>query len=167
MSVILPQTIDTSAMTKKQIKKLKKNIFFEQKLPEIRAKQRKNLKIKKLKKKEDIQRKISQGENVNFQSYPEYAKGRGKNFKEKFKQEMKQFQPIIIDCAFENLHRMKDLKSLGNQFSQILGANRKLADVGRLSEEDRKRGIQNKAFNVYLTGVVPNNGKTQFPENIP
>jgi hypothetical protein len=47
MQVQIPDTVDTSNMTKKQIKKLKKTIFFDQKLPEIRAKQRQNLKIKK------------------------------------------------------------------------------------------------------------------------
>ena len=47
MKFPIPDDIDTSEMTKKQIRKLKKTLFWESKIPEMRAKQRQNLKIRR------------------------------------------------------------------------------------------------------------------------
>jgi len=40
MSVKIPDDVDQSMMTKKQIRKLQKTIYWESKLPEMRAKHR-------------------------------------------------------------------------------------------------------------------------------
>lgn len=167
MSFAIPEDIDTSEMTKKQIRKLKKTLFWESKLPEIRAKNRKNIKIKKQKKKEALQKKSDNGEVVDEGEFPEYSHSRGKNFRIEFKKEIQQFQPLIIDCAFENLHKLKDMRSLGNQFSQLLGINRKLADAERLPANAAELGVEAKAFNVYLTGIQPNPERVEYPENAP
>jgi hypothetical protein len=167
MKMQIPDHIDTSQMTQKKIRKLKKTLFWESKIPEMRAKHRKNIKLKKQKKKEDIEEKVAKGETVDEKAYPEYATGRGKNFKVKFREELQLHHPIVIDCAFENLHRMKDIRSLGNQFSQLLGVNRKLADEGRLPKNAAEIGVEAKAFNIYLTSIVPNAERKEFPLLMP
>ena len=114
MSVEIPKEIDVSLMTKRQIRKLQKTIYWESNLPEMRAKHRQNLKLKRQIKKDNIAKKLETGAEVDFSEFPGYAHGASKNFKIKFKEELKLSQPIIVDCAFENLHYVKDMKSLGN-----------------------------------------------------
>jgi hypothetical protein len=110
----IPEHIDISQMSQKKIRKLKKTLYWESKIPEIRAKHRNNLKVKKLKKKEEIQKKVEEGLEVNLNEYPEYAHARSRSFKAKFREELQNAVPIIFDCCFDNLHYPKDLRSLGN-----------------------------------------------------
>lgn len=131
LSVKIPENVDVGKMNKRQIKKLQKTIYWESKLPEMRAKHRQSIKQKRLLKKQNIAQQIEQGKTVDYSELPGYAHGSSRNFKLKFKEQLKISQPIIIDCAFENLHYVKDMKSLGNQFSQLLGINRKLSDGTR------------------------------------
>lgn len=165
MSVKIPDDVDQSMMTKKQIRKLQKTIYWESKLPEMRAKHRQNLKLKRQIKKEQIAIQLQEGSEVNLQDFPGYAHGASKNFKLKFKEELKNSQPIIVDCAFENLHYVKDMKSLGNQFSQLLGINRKLADITRGELDDPN--VARRAFNIYITGLPNNQDQIEYPQNIP
>ena len=89
MSVQIPEDVDVSKMTKKQIKKLQKTIYWESKLPEMRAKHRHNLKLKRQITKENLAKQKQEGAEVDLSEFPGYAHGASRNFKIKFKEELK------------------------------------------------------------------------------
>ena len=134
-SIAIEKTI-----SKRQQKKEKQRIAWEAKLPEMRKQKRIRQKQRRQERNKLINERLEKGETVDMEEIlrkKQIAKLKGKKFKEEFRKKLETSTPIIIDCDFEDNHSAKDLRSLVNQFSYILGANKRFE----------------KPFKIYLAGL--------------
>ena len=136
-NIILPENENTKLpISKKQLKRIKKQEEWLKKKYEIKKYQKEKRKEKKRKEREQKKqeeklnpKKQEEKLNENFQNIPFKSR---KEFKEEFKQKCKNGLRVVIDCDFEHLMNEKENKSMVKQITYIYSVNRSSSNPFRL-----------------------------------
>lgn len=131
---------DLVDMSKNQLKKLKNKLIWERDLPKLKKQKKERLKAKKKALSAKVAELKKEGKDAShlIAQIPRRGK-RSRTFKKEMTEKLKDCPPIIIDCSFEAVSEPKEITSLVNQLTQILGSNKYLE----------------QPLNLIVTGVGP------------
>lgn len=146
------ENIKKSELSKSKLKKIKKEEKWQE-IKKLKKQQKKDQ--KKLKKTEIKEIKEIKKENENEQLVLK-SKRPNKQEKQKYKEELKNSQPIIIDLSFQKLMTEKEIKSLCSQLAYCHSINRKSTLRSKLILTEYRDRIKEKLekMSVNSWGIV-------------
>lgn len=112
-------------MSKKQMKKLKKQEEWGSKLQEIKRKKKERVKEKKKLQKKVIEEKKNNGEDISGDVHGIFRYRRGRGYKKELNEKLANAPVLLVDCSFDQYHKKKELVSMCRQLEYCINILRK------------------------------------------